>query len=282
MHISPLLVGSWAAHQSAIRAILMVGSRARRDQPADAWADLDLMVFCAEFHPFLSTTDWLAELGPVWLVLPVLDDPNEPTFLTLYEGGEKVDFHLFGMADLQHMVTTQTLPDVYQRGYAILIDKDHTAAQLPPPSFRARPTEPPALAAFLQTIHAFWYGALYVAKQICRRNLWVVKFRDWGMKEYLLRMIEWHAQATHGQAYDTWHDGHWLANWTDSQTWAEVHSAFGGFDAMQSWQALFATTGLFRRLATATAAHYGYAYPDRLDEQITRLLAELRGEDTGP
>jgi hypothetical protein len=39
-------ITSWAETQPDVRAILVVGSRARRDRPVDEWADLDTMVFC--------------------------------------------------------------------------------------------------------------------------------------------------------------------------------------------------------------------------------------------
>ncbi len=51
------------------------------------------------------------------------------------------------------------------------------------------------------------------------------------------------------------------------------------FDAADSWLALFATTYLFRRLATETAAHLGYAYPTVLDERVTQFVNVLHAED---
>lgn len=41
-------VGEWAESQSNIRAILVIGSRARRDFPADEWSDLDLAIFAID------------------------------------------------------------------------------------------------------------------------------------------------------------------------------------------------------------------------------------------
>ncbi|NLF78613.1 MAG: aminoglycoside 6-adenylyltransferase, partial [Chloroflexi bacterium] len=45
-------ISDWASEESAIRAVLVVGSRARHaDHPADEWSDLDLMLFCTDFAP---------------------------------------------------------------------------------------------------------------------------------------------------------------------------------------------------------------------------------------
>ena len=50
-------VVTWAESQPSIRAILVVGSRARRDFPADEWSDLDLMIFATDFEGYLVNDD---------------------------------------------------------------------------------------------------------------------------------------------------------------------------------------------------------------------------------
>ena len=51
---------AWAESQPDIRAILVIGSRARRDLPADEWSDLDLMVFATDSERYLANGDWLS------------------------------------------------------------------------------------------------------------------------------------------------------------------------------------------------------------------------------
>jgi aminoglycoside 6-adenylyltransferase len=53
----------WANSQADIRAVILVGSAARTDHPADEWSDLDLVVIAADPQIYLSTTGWLATLG---------------------------------------------------------------------------------------------------------------------------------------------------------------------------------------------------------------------------
>jgi aminoglycoside 6-adenylyltransferase len=191
-------VTAWAERQPNIRAILVVGSRARRDHPGDRWADLDLMLFATDFAGYLTQTDWLNEVGPVWVAIPHQTGAGDPEWLVLFEGGDKVDFIFYPVAELQRLSQLADLPGVYRRGYYTLIDKDSLAAQLLPSPFEPPPYEPPSASQFILTANSFWYGAVYVAKQIRRRELWVAKFRDGMMKEQLIQMIEWHAQAGHG------------------------------------------------------------------------------------
>ena len=270
---------TWAESQPNIRAILVVGSRARRDFLADEWSDLDLMVFATHFESYLAHDDWLDNIGAVWVNLPFQTGDDDPERLVLFDGGRKVDFIFLAVEELRRMVESGTLGDVYQRGYYILVDKDGLAAQLIPPSFSPPPYEKPSEQTFALAVDFFWYGAVYVAQQIRRRDLWIVKSRDWMMKEQLLRMLEWHARAAHGWNHDTWHNGKSLSEWTDTQTWNDLQGAFGRFDAADSWQALLTTMGLFRRLATETASRLSYTYPTAMDECTTQLVNALHAED---
>lgn len=270
---------AWAESQPDIRAILVIGSRARYDFPADEWSDLDLMIFATDFEKYLANDDWLDDIGEAWLNLPLETGRGHPECIVRLDGLCKVDFVFLTVGDLRRMVESGTLDGVYHRGYYILVDKDGLAAQLPPSPFNPPPYEKPPEHFFALAVKWFWHDAVVIACQIRRRNLWFVKLRDWKMKETLLRMLEWHARAVHGWDYDTWHSGHFLSEWTDSQTWNELHSAFGQFDAAGSWQALLTTMNLFRRLATETALRLSYPYPTAVDEHVARLVNTLYGED---
>jgi aminoglycoside 6-adenylyltransferase len=96
-------------------------------------------------------------------------------------------------------------------------------AQLPPSPFAPPPYEKPAADFFTLVVNSFWHDAVYVARQIRRRNLWAANLRNAKMKEIvLLRMLEWHARAVNGWDYDTWHNGYFLSEWTSPQTWDEL------------------------------------------------------------
>jgi aminoglycoside 6-adenylyltransferase len=272
-------IGAWAGTQPHIRAILVVGSQARQDHPGDEWADLDLMVFTSEANQYLTSTDWLKAIGRVWVVIPHQTGDGDPEQLVLFEDGYKVDFVFCSLEELQRLGQDSTLPGVYRRGYYVLVDKDGLAQKLPPPSFDAPPGQQPAEEEFTLTIQRFWYGAVYVAKQIRRRELWIVKFRDWTMKESLLKMIEWHTRANQGWNYDTWHDGRFMLEWTDPETQEALYQVFGGFDAVDCWHALLSSMDLFRRLARETASALGYSYPTELDGNVTDFVKMLNKAD---
>jgi aminoglycoside 6-adenylyltransferase len=269
-------VVTWAESQPEICAILVIGSRARRDFPADEWSDLDLMVFATDSQRYLTGDDWLQDIGQVWLNFPHQTGSGHQERLVHFDGGGKVDFVFCSVDDLRGMVESGELWGIYHRGYYVLVDKDELASQLPPSPFAPPPYEKPSADLFALAVNSFWHDAVYVARQIRRRNLWPAKMRNAKMKELvLLKMLEWHARAVNGWDYDTWHDGRFLSEWTDPQTWDELQDTFGGFGVAESWQALLAMMNLFRRLAVETASHLGYTYPVATDERFTRLVKSL-------
>ena len=269
---------AWASAHSSIRVAIVCGSTARPINPADEWADLDFEIYVTDFSEFLANTDWLTGFGSVWTYLQ-LEEKEGPVFLVVYAGGEKVDFHFFLVDELEKQVFCQKLHTSYARGYHIAVDKNNQATKLPAPLTMPPPIEKPSEGAFAAQVSAFWYGALYVAKQIRRRNLWVVKFRDWTMKQNLLKVMEWHAQSRNSWNLDTWHDGHYMSQWADPQLFETLQQTFGRFDASDSWRALLVTTDIFSRLSRELALSLDYRYPVELDDQVTQYLRDLHDTD---
>jgi aminoglycoside 6-adenylyltransferase len=266
---------AWAAAQDNIRAVILPGSQARTIHPADEWSDLDLEIWCTDAAPYRATHDWVAAFGTIWTVIgnPMDDDWQ---WLVVYEGGFKVDFTLTTVTELQRLIDGQGLWDSMERGYKVLLDKDGLAAQLPsahpdkPPAY-----QPPSAEKFADAVNHFFYGTLQLGKQLCRENLWKAKATDIYQQHTLLQMLEWHAHATHAERIDIWVMGDFMREWVDTATWNELHGIFAHFDATDSWQKLFNSIALYRRLAQETSAKLGYAYPQSVDDHITTYLKTL-------
>jgi aminoglycoside 6-adenylyltransferase len=80
---------TWAESQPNVRAILVIGSRARRVFPADEWSDLDLILFATDSEPYLAGNEWLRDIGNVWLNLPHQTGSGHPERLVHFEGGSR-------------------------------------------------------------------------------------------------------------------------------------------------------------------------------------------------
>src|SRR6266496_1621284 len=57
--------------------------------------------------------------------------------LVLYEDGTKIDYTVWPVALLRRILNEPGLPDVLDVGYRILVDKDHLAHELKPPTYTA-------------------------------------------------------------------------------------------------------------------------------------------------
>jgi len=265
-------VVAWARREPNIRSVVLVGSRAR-SQPPDDLADIDVQVYAERSEPYTRDDAWLSEIGQIWLC--VRDeypdgDIRVPTRLVIFAGGIKADFAFYPAGVVSNGISAGL-------AHQVLLDKDGAAR-----THRARPVSReqsarPREAEFARIVQEFWFEAYHVAKYLARNELWLAKSRDWATKELLLTVIEWHDRTPHGRDDDTKCAGNQMRSWVSEDVWEELQRAFAGFGREESWGALLATAGLFRRLATETAATLGFAYPADVDSNITDFILGLRG-----
>jgi len=269
---------TWAEAEPDVRAAFVVGSRARVDTPADEWSDLDLVIVMTDPNRLLRRSEWLRNLGTVWVTY------LEPTAVgagmerrVLFEGGLDVDFVPTPL-DLTTQIAEHGWPSdlvaVARRGIRFVLDKDGLASRLP-----ALPEAPRAVAPsedqYASTVDDFWYHTVWVAKKLRRGELWTAKMGcDGYLKGLNLRMAEWHAGADSDWTRDTWHEGRFLDQWADPRVTASLPDAFAHYDQHDVVRALGATMRLFRWLAVETGERLGYAYPSETDRHTTALVSD--------
>ncbi len=276
-HLGRIL--DWARREKPIRALVATGSLAREDGTADEFSDLDLQVITAESKRYTDDDSWLDELGEVWVRFPL--DEDAPYRLVWFAGGAKVDFQ-FVHPDGEHaMDAAGELSDEYQRGYIVLLDKDDRYSQLPasPHIFPAPP--PPSAEQVQATINEFWFEAIHVAQFIRRREFWVAKWRDWTMKEMLLRLLEWRARATGDPAPNTWLLGKRIHEWADDQTKREIGQIWTTWDAADLWRGLLAQLALFSRLSQELTQALEFPYDKGRWREIDAYIRALYAADEG-
>ena len=262
-------IRDWSFTQPAISAVILVGSRARSDHPADEWSDLDLVVFAAAATPYLEDAAWLSEFGNVVAAMSNSFGQHDREWIALYADGGKLDVAVLAIdpltaPTLQAMLDVFPYPTVLRRGVRVLIDKTGTPAELRLPGIAA--PELPTPVDFTALIDRMWLDAIKAAKFIRRNDLWRAKqLCDGEMKQHLLAMLEWQAAAQKDRR-DIWYDGRFLGEWADPRAVAELPATFAAYESADLRRALFATLALFRRLAQDAAQHLGYAYPAQTDQ----------------
>src|SRR5919199_2830326 len=164
-------IRAWADARSDIRAVVMTGSTVRTDGSADSTSDLDIELFTTTPELYASTT-WTSEIRPVWVQLCFEpdDELDYRNRLTIFEGGQKVDFRVASIAAMERMVSSGVLDEVYERGYRVLLDKDGITDGLRPPALPAQAL--PSEAEYQAAIEEFWFEAWHIPKYAARDDLW--------------------------------------------------------------------------------------------------------------
>lgn len=268
----------WAEHQPGIRAIVLTSSRAVPNAPIDVLSDYDPILVVHDVQSFFEDHSWLEDFGPL---LVVYRDPLElyygypkSCYVTQYENGLKIDFTLWSVEIMQQIVADPGLPDEFDAGYQVLLDKDHLTDGLKQPTYKAYIPEPPTESEFLEAVELLFHEATYVAKYLWRDDLMAAKeILDCSMKqEHLLPMLEWRMEIDHDWSVRPGYHGRRLKKWLPPDLWSELESTYTGSEIDANWEALFKSIDLFRKVAIQVSDHLGYAYPHRLDRRMITYL----------
>jgi len=291
---------AWASRRPDIRAAFVVGSRARVDHPADEWSDLDIIVVTTDPDRYLSSSDWLGDIGkPLLTFLEPAPTGAAMERRALFATGLEVDFALLASARAKQAARflpialrfpivlrllpkkmarsiaedTATAAEIFGRGVRPIVDKDGLAAKLHLLFAPTTAKNPPTQHDFTEVVSSFWHQCLRTARHLRRGELWWAKSAcDGYLKARLLCMVEWQARATHAWDYDTWQEGRFLEEWADRRVVQGLRSAFAHYDPADIRRGLLATMDLFRWLAIETAQRLGYPYPSSADERVTEWV----------
>lgn len=258
----------WANQNDNILAVIMTGSHSRDDNKVDEFSDYDIELIAKDFRELADKNDWFHDFGDV-IVFQAFDEGQEyPTRLVVYSDGLKVDFTL---ADEKRIINMKSgLNDLYQRGYKVLLDKQNLTNDLPKASGHIR-KELPTEQEYLDAVNEFWFEASHIPKYLIRDELWIVKLRDWTMKQLLLKLLEWHAISLNPDQ-DVWHLGNHSNDWVDPEIKSELKKLFSHFEKQESWQDLLTTLDLFRRLSKSVAKNLKFQYPEKVDQKISEYI----------
>jgi aminoglycoside 6-adenylyltransferase len=292
-------ITAWAKGQKDICAVMIIGSRARTNLPADEWSDLDVVVFARRPEMYLEDSGWLTALGKPFCTFTESTPLEERERRVLFDGMLDVDFAfipnalakglkwlarierrapwLLGMLPKKVkglIKKADGFKDILRRGFRVLVDKDGIEKYFTLfLSEQKKAKEPPSPHQFNELVNDFLYHLVWTVKHLKRGELWWAKSSlDMRMKWQLLILLEWHAKSIHGWDYDTWMEGRFLECWADPRAVADLRRVFAAYDEADMARALIATMELFRRLARETAGNLKYQYPDETDARITEWV----------
>lgn len=271
----------WTERHSAVRLVLLTSSRARPEGPVDILSDYDVVLFVTDPAEFLDTEDWIAEFGPPLLVVrdgEVQFGVEKSNRMVLYDDGAKVDYSIWPITVIALIDRAGRLPEEFDVGYRVLLDKDSQAGRLPPPSFTAHIPPPPTEREYQSLIQEFWFCATYVAKYLWRNELMPAKvILDYEMTYLIVRrMLEWRIELDHQWSVRPGFFGRGLRRHLDAATWAELQAAYVGPEPEAIWTGLERTIGLFRRVTVGVGRDLGYSYPWDIDAKLSDYLRQIK------
>jgi aminoglycoside 6-adenylyltransferase len=274
-------VVAWAEEQPLVRAVVLESSRAVAGAPLDRFSDYDILLVVAETPPYSEDNDWQRFFGEP---LVRFGDSQETLGITtyfrlvFYQDHTKIDYAIWPVELLRTVVERQESHELLDWGYRVLLDKDGLAARLPAPTRTAHIPAKPTEREYLALVGEFWWETTYVAKNLWRDELPFARYSlDVVMKyELLLRMLEWRIELDRDWSWKPGVLGRGLKRALPPDLWAAFERTYAGPGIAENWDALFATTALFRRVACEVAQALGYAYPEAMDRGVSAYLEDVR------
>jgi aminoglycoside 6-adenylyltransferase len=281
--LMPTLI-RWATARSPIRAVLLTSTRAIPHAPIDVLSDYDVILVVQDIQPFVADHTWLNDFGNVLVVYwdPIHPDPvfgiDQCGNVTQYADGLKIDFTLWPVALFQQIVAVPVLPAELDAGYRLLLDKDHLADTMRPPTGTAYIPTPPSLATYQTLINDFLSDAPYVAKCLWRDELLPAKWcLDYDIKHtYLRQLLEWRMEIALGWSVPVGFLGKGLKRRLPPDIWAALEQTYAGASLADNWEALAQTMALFRRVAIEVGEHLGYPYPHDLYQHVSAYVEHIK------
>lgn len=268
----------WGEREPLVRAMVLTSSRAIPHAATDAFSDYDVILALSDIQPFFADRTWLESFGRV---LALYRDPlsfnrglERSAYVIQYENGLKIDFNLWPAELLKRIVAEPQLPDEFDAGYQVLLDKDNLTAGLQSPTYRAYIPTPPSEAQYHDKIESFFLDTTYVAKFLWRDDLMAAKhILNHSLKhDHLLPMFEWLIEIEHDWSLKLGPYGRGLKRRLRQDLWAEFEQTYTGPDLESNWSALFQTIDLMRCVASEVGESFGYRYPAQLEQRVRKYL----------
>lgn len=254
-------VVDWASEDGNIRGVVLTGSAAAgAEHPL---SDRDVQLLVRDARPLMVNDDWWKRLGDVLVVEKLENANNQPTRLIYYIGG-KIDFTLVEVGEFYN--------SGYDRPFKVLLDKDPEAHKF---SHSISELQLPEQDEFEECLNWAYAAALMCAKSIVRDEPWSVKIRDQGLKEELLRVIEWDHVARYGKDIDVHYLGTRLRSWMDVEVQSRLAACWAPFNPAECKEPLILSVELFAEISARVANVAGLKPFDheKLRTEIDQILS---------
>lgn len=270
------LILNVAQKDDNIRAVIMNGSRVNPNAKKDPFQDFDIVYFVRDVEPYRRNLAFIRPFGelmilqtPEDMVDPPPDNDGHYTYLMQFLDGNRIDLSFYSLETIQSN-TADSLT-------VVLLDKDGLIPELPPPSDRDYLPKKPTAKQFDDCCNEFWWVSPYVAKGLWRDELTYAKHMlDVYVRDQLMKMLVWYVGVRTDFQKSPGKVGKYLKEYLDPQIWSLLERTYADAQPERIWDSLFAVGNLFRQTAQHVAEHFGFAYPEQEDRNVTDYLQYIR------
>jgi aminoglycoside 6-adenylyltransferase len=273
----------WAKNNEDIRVMLLTSSLANPLAPVDDFSDLDIELVFENIMPYQHDKQWLSNFGKHIAMV----EEDEKAFegkhsmkMVLYEDGVKIDFKLYSKAEFVKEVNRGILPEDWDVGYKVIVDKDHLTQDLKAPTYQSILIQEPTEQKFNQVLNDCWWDMTYVAKCLLRDEIFYAKFMSENMMrtDYLVPLIEWYIASQHQWIITTNKHGRLFKKYLPLAQWKQIEATFSASSIEENWRVLFAYADVVHQVGVELAQTLGYSYPRELESNIRKYLIDVRGK----
>ncbi|MHC6198001.1 AadS family aminoglycoside 6-adenylyltransferase [Elizabethkingia miricola] len=267
----------WANGNEDIRAVILTSSLVNPLAPVDDFSDLDVELIFEDNQAYIADRKWLNLFGkPISMI-----EEDESCFngihamkMVLYEDTVKVDFKLYRKSSFLQEIQYEELPEDWDIGYKILLDKDGITQNMKPPTHRISIIKKPDEKDFTKLFKDFWWDCTYVAKCLARGDIFYAKFVSENIlrTEYLVPLLEWHIANQHNWDITTNKHGRLFKKYLSQDLWSKTEQTFSGSNIEENWKALFSMTDIMGELGKNLAEALNYSYPSEMENNIRTYL----------
>jgi aminoglycoside 6-adenylyltransferase len=260
-----------------VRAVIMNGSRVNPNAPRDPFQDFDIVYIVTDVSSFRQDHEWIKRFGDL-MIMQLPEDMQDPPanddesfgFLMQFMDGNRIDLGIFTFAQWK------------ERGKdslsLLLLDKDGIIEPFPPASEADYLPKPPTAKAFSDCCNEFWWVSPYVAKGLWRGEILYAKclHEEVVRGAELMKMLRWHIGIKTDFQVNPGKLGKYFQRYLEPELWEMLLKTFADASYENTWEALFATCNLFRKVAVSIAEHFGFQYPTEDDRRVTAHLEYVR------
>lgn len=262
-----------AKEDENIRAVLMTGSRANEDCPADVYQDFDIVYFVRDVKPYWDNMAWIREhfgmpsvmQKPESMRLIPPDNDGDYAYLMIFPDGNRIDLQ----------ITANRYEDDGEPS-VLLLDKDGDFPQIQIKKdfwYIRRPDS----KMFSDCCSEFHWCLNNVAKGIGREELsYAMEQFNHYVRDMLILMLEWHVGVRHNFSVSAGKNGKYFKRLLPARLYESFTKTWSDADYAHMWEASFEMLHLFGEAAREVAKQLDFVYDEEQEQGIETYMNQVR------